>query len=172
MRETARHLFVKGSSSSLQHPLEHLHWWLRKVLWLPERGAGAETRACLSCQRSSQWERQEQPSQSPWVLAQGGLFATSSEMCPLISLSQGGLAALGAGGEILITLVATSKCFTRHMTGRAALRSALLRGCYHSASPGTKAGPHFLGWTACHLLPPLQDESMWAHGHADRLLSR
>lgn len=100
----------------------------------------------------------------------GGLFAASTEMHPLTCLCQWGLGALGAGGETLVTLIATSQCFTRHMTRRAALRSALLRGCCSSASPGPKAGPLCPGWTACHLLPLLQNESMWARGHVDRLL--
>lgn len=76
----------------------------------------------------------------------------SSEMHPLIFLSQGGLGALSAGGESLIMLIATSKCFTRYMTGRAALRSALLRGYCSSASRSTKAGPLCLGCIASHLL--------------------
>lgn len=106
---------------------------------------------------------QQQPL-SPLGCWCGGLFAASREMHPLMSLSHGGLGALSAGGERLMMLIATSKCFSRHMTGRAALRSALLRGCCSSASLGTRAGPLCLGCIPCHLLPHSKDESLWTRG--------
>lgn len=113
------------------------------------------------------WHRSSSSRLSPLGHWRRGVIAASSAMHPLMSQSQGGLGALSAGGERLITLIAISKYFTSPMTGRAALRSVLLRGCCSSASRGTEAGPLCLGCIACLLL---QDESMWACGHVDRLL--
>lgn len=114
---TTWHLFAKASPSLLQHPLKYLHWWLRLSSGCHK---GVQVHG-LSWQKSSQWGL------SPLGQWHRGLFAASSEMHPLISQSQGGLGALSAGEERLIMIIAESKCFSRHMTGRAALSSTSQR---------------------------------------------
>lgn len=111
---------------------------------------------CWDSQLGWQWW---QPPLSPWVWSCGGLFAATSETHSLISLSQGGLGVPCAGGERLITPVATSKRLRRGVTAILRLLCPVAPGLHHSA------------WAAGGLNPAWPLSSLCCcrsrpHGHA------